>query len=121
MRLNTLLWCFILGWTAGQRISPAALAENQLDSSSKANLAAYREQIDSLDGQILKLLNERAKVVQEIAPIKEKYHLPVFVPKREAAVIKRLQDQNRGPLPPAAIQRLWEKIMEEMRAVEASK
>jgi chorismate mutase-like protein len=131
----TSLLLILLTWTANQSspVSLARAAESEptvragpspslpLDQESMESLAKYRRQIDSLDDRLLKLLNERAEVVKKVGLIKEKHHLPIRVAKREEEVIKRLQDQNPGPLPSAAIRHLWERIIEEMRAVEASK
>ena len=40
-------------------------------------LAAYLQQIDSLDQRIVELFQQRARVVEEVGNIKREAHLPV--------------------------------------------
>ena len=49
-------------------------------------LAECRKRIDVLDIQILGLLNERTRVVEEIGRIKQTLSLPIYEPKREDEV-----------------------------------
>lgn len=46
-------------------------------------LAGSRQRIDEIDEQILDLLAERAKTVQEVIRTKVENQLPVFIPERE--------------------------------------
>jgi chorismate mutase/prephenate dehydratase len=81
-------------------------------------LKKFRAAIDALDDRILDLLNERAKQAQAIGRAKSggaKYR-----PEREAQVLRRIQALNRGPLPAAAIARLYMEIMSACRALEDS-
>jgi chorismate mutase/prephenate dehydrogenase len=47
------------------------------------NLEVFRNQIDSIDQQILDLLVERGHIVKQVTETKLAHQLPVFVPKRE--------------------------------------
>lgn len=80
-------------------------------------LKKIRASIDALDDRILELLNERAAQAQAIGRAKSgaKYR-----PGREAQVLRRLQARNRGPLPAAALTRLFAEIMSACRALEDS-
>jgi chorismate mutase/prephenate dehydratase len=79
-------------------------------------LAAYRQQIDSLDQGIVKLVQERARVVEEVGQLKREAHLPVTVPSREQQVIEKVQELAKaGPLPAEAVGRIYQKLVEEMR------
>lgn len=51
--------------------------------TEKKALHTQREQIDAIDDQILDLLNERKKVVQDVIKRKVENQLPVFVARRE--------------------------------------
>ena len=89
-------------------------------AGTQEQLSACREQIDSLDQRIVQLIQERAQVVAEVGKIKRDAHLPVTVPSREQQVIAKAQDLARnGPLPPDAIGRIYERVIEEMRNWEA--
>jgi chorismate mutase/prephenate dehydratase len=83
-------------------------------------LAAYRQQIDSVDQGIVKLIQERARVVEEVGQLKREAHLPVTVPSREQQVIEKAQELAKGgPLPVEAVGRIYQKLVEEMRDWEA--
>ncbi|HLX45998.1 MAG TPA: chorismate mutase [Bryobacteraceae bacterium] len=83
-----------------------------------AELAKYRDQIDALDLRLLELLNERTRVVEKIGQVKERVHLPVYEPKRENAVFANVTSHNTGPLTPEALQRIFERIIDEMRSLQ---
>ena len=81
-------------------------------------LADCRKRIDQLDIRILALLNERTKVVEEIGRIKQELGLPIYEPKREDDVFNNVVTHNEGPLPPEAVRRLFERIIDEMRTLQ---
>ncbi len=69
------------------------------DELQKA-LAGVRADIDRIDGDLLKLLNERARCAQRVGEIKAEFGDAGFIyrPEREAQVLRRLQEVNPGPL-----------------------
>ena len=81
-------------------------------------LADCRKRIDQLDIRILALLNERTKIVEEIGRIKQELGLPIYEPKREDDVFNNVVTHNEGPLPPEAVRRLFERIIDEMRTLQ---
>ena len=91
------------------------------NAGTQEQLAAYRQQIDSIDQRIVELFQERARVVQEVGNIKREAHLPVTVPGREQQVIAKARDLAKdGPLPADAVGRIYQKLVEEMRDWEAN-
>ncbi len=83
-------------------------------------LEVCRQQIDSLDQRIVELVQQRARVVEEIGNIKREAHLPVTVPSREQQVIAKAEELAKGgPLPAEAVGRIYQKLVEEMRSWEA--
>lgn len=82
------------------------------------DLDQLRLRLDAIDGQILALLSERAGAVLDIGDYKRKHGLPIHVPERENDIVKRLQTDNPGPLHRDAIERIYRKIIEEMRRLE---
>jgi chorismate mutase len=88
---------------------------------SMEKLAECRRQIDVVDLKILALLNERTQIVGEIGRIKQKLSLPIYEPKREDEVFYNVTSQNRGPLPPEALKRIFERIIDEMRTIQRDK
>ena len=66
------------------------------------DLSDYRKEIDRIDDEILRLLNERSKSVVEIGKLKKQHDAGanLHTPAREAAIIERLVAQNSGPFRP---------------------
>jgi chorismate mutase len=90
------------------------------NAGTQEQLAAYRQQIDSLDQRIVELFQQRARLVEEVGNIKREAHLPVTVPSREQQVVERAQEPAKGgPLPAEAVGRIYQKLVEEMRNWEA--
>ena len=94
----------------------AGMALGQTDQA----LARQRAKIDALDARIVALLNERARVVQEIGRVKQQAGLGVTDQKRVEEVLGRIASNNRGPLPNENLRRIYERIIAEMTAFEAS-
>jgi chorismate mutase/prephenate dehydratase len=80
-------------------------------------LKKFREQIDTLDDEMLKLVNRRAALAQQIGHLKEDG--TVLRPEREAQVLQRLQANNQGPLSNGAVAQLFTEVMSHCRALEA--
>lgn len=86
--------------------------------SIQEQLSSFRESIDRVDGQILDLLNERAKIAQEVGKVKNDHDTEFYIPAREKAVIQRLRDRNPGPLPPEAVSAIFREVISACRALE---
>ena len=84
-------------------------------------LGDCRRQIDELDLRILALLNERAGIVAQIGHIKQSATMPIYEPKREDQVFDNVTSHNTGPLAPDAVKRVFERIIDEMRKVQADR
>ena len=85
---------------------------------SADDLTRCRERIDEIDARLVHLLNERTAIVEEIGRVKQHLTLSVYEPKREEQVFDNIQRHNRGPLPSEAMQRIFERIIDEMRTVQ---
>jgi chorismate mutase len=81
-------------------------------------LAEYRKTIDALDLQLLELLNQRTRVVEEIGRAKESLEMPIYEPKREEDVFRNVTDHNHGPLTADAVKGIFERIIDEMRTLQ---
>ena len=82
-------------------------------------LGELRIQIDSLDQQLLSLLNQRAKVAEKVGEIKRAEGSPFFRPDRIAQVIAKIEKANQGPLHNAHVASIWREIMSACLALEA--
>ena len=76
-----------------------------------------RERIDELDAKLLELVNERARCANDIGHLKGDGGV-VYRPEREAQVLRRLAELNRGPLPDTALRHLFVEIISACRALE---
>jgi chorismate mutase len=82
------------------------------------DVSDWRKRIDEIDQQLVKLLNERAQCAVEVGQIKKVLRLAAWQPEREAEILRNVVKSNSGPLDDAAIRRLFERIIDEARALE---
>lgn len=82
------------------------------------DLDDWRKQIDSLNEQILTLLNERANCALAVGRLKRAAGLPLYAPDRETAIFNRLKELNSGPLNDEAVQRIFRQIIDESLRLE---
>jgi chorismate mutase-like protein len=82
------------------------------------NIENWRRKIDEVDRRLVELLNERSRCVVEIGRIKQASGDALYQPDREKQVLDGVVQANPGPLPDAAIRRLFERILDEARSVE---
>ncbi len=82
------------------------------------SLDDWRARIDTLNAQLVKLLNERARCAEQIVAFKERAGLPIFDSQREKAVLDTVAAQNLGPLSDEALHRIFNCIMEEHRLLQ---
>ena len=80
------------------------------DGAGGDPLGAKRAQIDHTDDEILRLLNDRARLVAEVATLKENLQVPFYVPSRERQIADRLSASNPGPFPTEAIRAVFQEI-----------
>ncbi len=74
-------------------------------------LKILREEIDRLDGELLRLLNLRAQKALEIGEIKKREGLPLYIPHREKEVLERLVKANPGPFPSGALEVIFREVI----------
>ncbi len=82
------------------------------------NIDHWRQKIDNVDVELVRLLNDRATYANEIGKIKEKLGMPAYSPEREEEVMSNVERWNKGPLSTAALKRLFERIIDESRRLE---
>ncbi|MGH7387762.1 MAG: prephenate dehydratase [Candidatus Methylomirabilales bacterium] len=84
------------------------------------DIQRYRKEIDRIDDEILRLLNERSKNVMEIGKLKKQSDREgnLHTPGREAEIVDRLMRQNRGPFPNDAIRPVYREIMSASLSLE---
>src|SRR5882762_1986341 len=77
------------------------------------NLEEVRGRIDGIDEKIHGLINDRARLAQQvgISKTREGRTVDFYRPEREAQVLRMARERNSGPLPDAEILRLFREIM----------
>jgi len=84
------------------------------------SLASLRQAIDAVDDEVLALLNRRAGLAAEVGRLKSEASPEVLfhAPKREREVLARLEAENGGPFPDAAVRTIFQEIMSACLSLE---
>jgi chorismate mutase / prephenate dehydratase len=77
-----------------------------------------RAEIDSIDAELLRLLERRAEVASEIGALKRRAGLPICDPGREREVLRRVRQRNPGALDDLGVMRIFRSIMRESRRLQ---
>ncbi len=72
-----------------------------------------RVEIDRIDGEILRLLNERAAIALRVGAAKSSVDTSLCDPKRESEVLSRLTKENSGPFDEQSIENIFQRIIDE--------
>lgn len=84
-------------------------------------LEACRDAIDTIDNEVIRLLNERMEVVKRVGEIKHDTGGAIYRPEREKAIIERLSQisvEQQGTLNQAAIEAIFLEIFAVSRNIE---
>jgi len=79
-------------------------------------LKKCREQIDEIDDKLLQLVSRRAQLARTIGGLKNGG--PIYRPEREAQILRRLTENNPGPLADDAVTAIFRTVMSNCRALE---
>ncbi len=79
-----------------------------------------RQQIDELDGQLLTMINQRARLAQNVAEVKiaSGEDISFYRPEREVSVLRRVMKNNQGPATDDGVARIFREIMSTCLALE---
>src|SRR3954469_25406191 len=97
-----------------------AKADDAKTDALEAQLAGVRAEIDATDDEILRLLNQRARLVAAVADLKSALQVPFYVPSRERQIAERLSAHNAGPFPTEAIRSVFQEIFSACLSLEKS-
>jgi len=81
--------------------------------ADRPDLAAIRQRINEIDERIQDLINDRARIAQEVGVAKGELASAVdyYRPEREAEVLRSVLDRNDGPMRDDEMLRLFREIM----------
>ncbi len=91
---------------------------NASAAKAQAQMKSLRTQIDKLDLQILKSVNERAELASDIGKLKEVNGGDIFSPAREQEVLQNVVAHNKGPLDEVTVRAIYREIISGARALE---
>ncbi len=83
-----------------------------------ANIQDLRAQLDEVDREIVRTLNKRALLVQELAAVKGEAGVALYDPKREEEILQRVAEENAGPIYDTTMREIFEIIMHRIRDLE---
>ncbi len=86
--------------------------------AGSARLAAIRGEIDAVDGELLRLFNQRAALSREVGRIKAEAPGIIFKPLRERDLLDSLAARNPGALPEPHLRAIWREILSSSRALQ---
>lgn len=79
----------------------------------------WRTEIDNVDDELLRLLNQRVQLAAMIGRLKQAASLPLSDLDRERTLLTRLHRINAGPLDDHAVTTIFQQIISETRRSEA--
>lgn len=104
--------------TASSPAAPDAARTRAGGPAAADEVERLRRAIDALDAQMVKLINERARMALQIGTIKAREGVKPYTPSRETQVYKQVAAHNAGPLPDEAVRAIYREIMSATIALE---
>ena len=84
----------------------------------RSQLGNLREDIDKVDAELLRLLNQRAELVLKVGELKKANNLAVVHADREKILLARLCERNSGPLPKEMVVQLFQQIIDTLKQLQ---
>jgi chorismate mutase/prephenate dehydratase len=92
---------------------------NHTNNSEYAQkLQEMRNAIDTIDNDIVSMINRRLRITQEVGELKKKFASQVLDVSRENEIMKRLCDMNQGPVSNTVLQYIFSVIMSASRELQ---
>ncbi|WP_217587046.1 bifunctional 3-deoxy-7-phosphoheptulonate synthase/chorismate mutase [Lentibacillus saliphilus] len=77
---------------------------------SNHELDELRDQMDTINHELLRLINERGKIVQQVGELKQKQSMHRFDPVRERYMLNDIVKRNTGPFESSSIEHIFKEI-----------
>jgi len=81
-------------------------------------LEDWRNEIDSIDTEIVRLINKRAEIAKKIGVLKLTAGLPIVDGDREEAILLDICGKNQGELTDESLIRIFRQIIRESRQIQ---
>ncbi len=86
-----------------------------------SRIEELRRRVDEVDLELIRILNERARIVQELVAIKGEAGMPLFDPRREEEILRRVAERNEGPIYDTSMREIFELILHRIRDLEVQR
>jgi len=90
--------------------------DDMANTTNKVN--ELRQRVDEVDRELIEALSERARIVQEIMDLKAEVGTPVYDPRREEEILRRVAERNPGPIYDSSMRDIFELILHRIRDLE---
>jgi|SRR5215210_1772572 len=91
------------------------------ETGTGARIEELRNRVDEVDRELIRGLNERARIVQEIVAIKAEVGKPLFDPRREEEILRKVAEENEGPIYDSSMREIFELILHRIRDLEVQR
>ncbi len=91
------------------------------NTGTDTRIEELRSRVDEVDRELIRILNERARIVQEIVAIKAEAGKALFDPKREEEILRRVAEENEGPIYDTSMREIFELILHRIRDLEVQR
>jgi len=88
------------------------------DTETQEKVRELRERVDQVDRELIEALSERARIVQEIMALKTEAGSPVYDPRREEEILRKVVEINPGPIYDSSMRDIFELILHRIRDLE---
>ncbi|MDP8926753.1 MAG: chorismate mutase [Actinomycetota bacterium] len=90
-------------------------------ADTQSRIEELRSRVDEVDRELIHILNERARIVQEIVAIKAEAGKALFDPKREEEILRKVAEENEGPIYDTSMREIFELILHRIRDLEVQR
>jgi chorismate mutase/prephenate dehydratase len=80
------------------------------------DIEKLRREIDAVDDELLKLINQRAALAGRIGSLKQ--GAPAYRPERETQILRRVAEASAGPLAPERVTAVFREVISACRGLE---
>lgn len=81
-------------------------------------LEDWRNEIDSIDTEIVRLINQRASIAKKIGVLKTTAGLPILDGDREEAILRGVCSKNQGVLEDESLVRIFRQVIRESKQIQ---
>lgn len=89
-----------------------------MEMETEEKLRILRQKIETVDGKILQLLDERAKIAMDVGKVKTEGKMDFYDPQREGQILAGLTLRNVVAFPQRALQSVFREIISACRSLE---